>query len=951
MEKRILLTLLSAAACIVLLCSPTRACGQKKAMGHDVYDTWERVHGAELTPDGNILVYMVSPQEGDGSLHVRNMTPAGRKKSARSIRELTVERGYLPALDPQGGWLYCRIKPPFAVSRQEKIRKKKAEERLKDSLAVINLKTMEIKKFQNAESFSTGFDAMPLVAYKSTWKEYKDSTDRKGRSVSGVILLDPAADKADTLRGADKFVFSNDGRTLAFTAKKDKKDSTSQSVVALLQAGQRDTLACGAEEYGTPVFDDQGVRLAFTASLDTNKTGDRRFALSLTDLASRTTREAVAQGTQVAGTDGWTLNQNSVPYFSRDGKRIFIGIAPIRPPKDTSIIDFETARVDIWNWDAPYTPPQQKKNLDRTVKKTYPAVIDTERPDRIVPLTTSFFDDIVLMDGGAAPWALSLDDSAYVRSYVWTYRSDVDVDLVSLEDGSRRQVAWKLNASVRPSPEGKYLLWYDEEARNWFTYDIAAGTTANLTAQAGTAFYDEEDDHPGDPSPYENAPKWIEGDRAVLIADRYDIWKFAPDGSSAENLTAGTGRKGHLRMRTFFPTPVRLTANQGKARMQRTLSLKEELVMSVHQEDDQRKGLAWMRTDKPRTPAYFLDTCSYATVYKAPEAGRIAFQKGNFRHCYDLYLTDDRFATSEKVTAVNPQMDSLRWGHPELFTWNAYDGTPLKGLVFLPDDIAPGEKLPVMIYFYEKYSDQLYNFWTPAPSRSTVNIPFFTSRGYICFIPDIKYEVGHPGQSAYNCICSGAEALCAKYACADPDRMGIQGQSWGGYQVAWLITRTDMFAAAGAGAPVSNMTSAYGGIRWESGITRAGQYERGQSRIGKTLWEEGGLDLYIENSPAFHADKVHTPLLIMHNDADGAVPWYQGIEYFSDLRRLERPVWMVEYNDEAHNLLERRNCIDLSKRLQQFFDHYLKDAPMPAWMKTGVPTDRKGEYFGFENAE
>ena len=375
------------------------------------------------------------------------------------------------------------------------------------------------------------------------------------------------------------------------------------------------------------------------------------------------------------------------------------------------------------------------------------------------------------------------------------------------------------------------------------------------------------------------------------------------------------------------------------------------LCLSVRNEDDQRRGVGKISLSRPGTPEYFLDTLTFYSVIKAESAPVVAFQKGNFRNCYDLYLTRDWFASEEKVTAVNPQKDDYRWGRAELFQWKAYDGTPLKGLVFIPDGVKDTDKLPVMVYFYEKYSEDLYAFRTPAPSRSTVNITFYTSRGYICFIPDIVYKVGHPGQSAYNCICSGAEALCAKYPFADKSKMAIQGQSWGGYQTAWLVTHTDMFAAAGAGAPVSNMTSAYGGIRWESGITRAGQYERGQSRIGKSLWEEGGLDLYIENSPAFFADKVNTPLLIMHNDADGAVPWYQGIEYFSDLRRLDKRVWMLQYNNEAHNLIERKNCLDLSRRLQQFFDHYLKGEPMPAWLKYGVPATRKGEYFGFEPAE
>ena len=182
--------------------------------------------------------------------------------------------------------------------------------------------------------------------------------------------------------------------------------------------------------------------------------------------------------------------------------------------------------------------------------------------------------------------------------------------------------------------------------------------------------------------------------------------------------------------------------------------------------------------------------------------------------------------------------------------------------------------------------------------------------------------------------------MCSQFPIIDKERMAIQGQSWGGYQVAYLVTCTDMFKAAGAGAPVGNMTSAYGGIRWESGVARAMQYEHGQSRIGKSIWEDGGLELYIENSPVFFVDKVNTPVLIMSNDADGAVPWYQGIEFFSDLRRFGKPAWLLQYNDEAHNLVERRNCKDLSRRLQEFFDHYLLDAPLPDWMKTPDPSRR-----------
>ena len=254
-----------------------------------------------------------------------------------------------------------------------------------------------------------------------------------------------------------------------------------------------------------------------------------------------------------------------------------------------------------------------------------------------------------------------------------------------------------------------------------------------------------------------------------------------------------------------------------------------------------------------------------------------------------------------------------------------------EGMLFTPDDLDSTGKYPMVLYFYERNSDGLYSYRAPAPSRSIINISYFVSNGYIVFVPDIYYHVGHPGQSAMNCIMPGVDKVLEGRPWIDSTKMALQGQSWGGYQTAYMITQTDRFAAAGAGAPVSNMTSAYGGIRWGSGVTRQMQYEHGQSRIGDNLWD--GFDLYVENSPLFFVRNVTTPVLIMHNDEDGAVPWYQGIEFFTALRRCGKQAWMLTYNGEDHNLVQRYNCKDYTVKLVEFFDHFLKGEPMPEWMK------------------
>jgi len=284
-------------------------------------------------------------------------------------------------------------------------------------------------------------------------------------------------------------------------------------------------------------------------------------------------------------------------------------------------------------------------------------------------------------------------------------------------------------------------------------------------------------------------------------------------------------------------------------------------------------------------------------------------------------------------------MRNYLWGTVELVKWTSSDGVPLQGLLYKPENFDPTKKYPMIVYFYDISNDQLNQHYQPSPSASTIHRTMFVSNGYLVFVPDIVYKEGFPGESAYSCIVSGVMSQIAK-GFVDEKNIGIQGQSWGGYQTAYLITRTNLFKAAGAGAPVVNMTSAYGGIRWGTGISRMFQYEQSQSRIGGTLWEKPLY--YIENSPLFFADKIETPLLMTHNDEDGAVPWYQGIEFYMALRRLNKPVWLLVYNKEDHNLVQRHNRKDLSVRLSQFFDYHLKGAPMPPWMDKGIPAIEKG---------
>jgi dipeptidyl aminopeptidase/acylaminoacyl peptidase len=510
-----------------------------------------------------------------------------------------------------------------------------------------------------------------------------------------------------------------------------------------------------------------------------------------------------------------------------------------------------------------------------------------------------------------------------------------DIWVMDLSEHTCKKIKTGLSAEFHFSPQGHYLAWYDIKDSKYYACSFLTHKETCLTKGLAVNFMNEKHDTPSTPGSYGIAT-WTE-DEHLLVNDAYDIWKLDPSGRQRPVcVTKGVGRASKTRLRYFLTDPE-----------SRYLKPKEKMMLSAFDETTKERGFYEVDklASKYAPKKLIIDKYTFSTPVKAKNKEIFLYEKNNFHTSPDLYVTTNKWKTETRLSDINPQMEEYRWGHAELISWTTFDGKPTQGVVYKPEDFDPAKKYPVMVYYYEKLSDDLYKYIPPAPSRSTINISFYCSRGYIVFTPDIQYTTGHPGESAYNSIVSGVEKLCEN-PCIDKGHIGIQGQSWGGYQTSYLVTRTNMFRAAGAGAPVSNMFSAYGGIRWATGMSREYQYEQGQSRIGATIWE--APELYRENSPLFFADKIETPLLIMHNDKDGAVPWYQGIEFFMALRRLNKPVWMLQYNGEQHNLTERKNQKDLVIRLQQFFDHYLKGAPMPIWMKDGVPAIKKDVDMGLD---
>lgn len=933
---------------ILLLCASV-AFAQKKPLDHTVYDSWESIGVKKLSPNGQWASYSVLKQEGDANLYFQNLAASGK---------INVSRGEKMQFSADSKFAAFLIKPFFKDTRLEKIKKKKPADMSKDSLGIINLTTAAIYKVGRVKSFIIPENEGSFLAYqkeplldtakKASTVTPKDSdaedaffadddvAKKDGKEGSDLVLRNLLTGTERTFPNVTNYALSKNGKQLVFAVAVSKKDKNNKPGVYLFNTlkGTTKTLVGIKGNFKGFVFDEDGEQVVFLGETSPEKKEIKDYSIYFNSLSLDTAQSLVDQ--EIDGMPAnWAVSGDATLTFSKEGNKLYFGIAPVKKEKDTTLVDFENAKLDIWGYKDDYLQPMQLKNADKESKRSYLTAIDIYSSDpKIVPLTDIKLPEASILNEGDANYVLASTDFGNRVQMQWTAGSIRDYYLVDTRNGNRKKIITGLRGSVFASPGGNYIAYFDKATGNWSSYSVATGKTISLTGSATVKFANEDNDVPDEPGQYGLAG-WTADDKQILIYDKYDIWSFSPDGkSAAKNLTNGFGRQNKLTFRYLQTDPE-----------ERFIGKKSEILLSAFNEVTKENGFYKTSVSNSKNPELLvMAKYKYSAVVKAKSAERYLYDKGNYTNSPDVYASAD-LKTETKLSQTNPQQQQYNWGTAELVKWTTPKGHQAEGILYKPENFDPAKKYPMIAYFYEKLTDGLYAYNAPAPTPSRLNIPYFVSNGYLVFAPDISYETGYPGRSAEEYINSGVESL-KKNSWVDGAKIGIQGQSWGGYQVAHLITRTDMYAAAWAGAPVVNMTSAYGGMRWESGMNRQFQYEKTQSRIGATLWEKP--ELYIENSPLFAFPKVNTPVVVMANDADGAVPWYQGIEMFTGLRRLGKPVWMLNYNNEAHNLVLRQNRKDIQIREQQFFDHYLKGAKAPVWMTSGVPATEKGKTWGFD---
>jgi dipeptidyl aminopeptidase/acylaminoacyl peptidase len=949
--RRALLCLL---APVMLLTGQT-----KRPINHTDYDGWRSIVGQKLSNDGKFLACGLFPQEGDGEVVVHDLVTGKEQREPAGMRptpvpNATPEEG--PAPEARGVTIQFSsdsktvVFSTFPSKTDTDKAKKERKPAPKDGMVILDLASGKVTKVDRVKRFDVPEKAAGILAY---WKEGPDAPagrgganpatqqegndqqgGRGGRGGPGAggrgaraeigsdLVLRMLADGAErTFTDVTEFSLANDGKLLIYAV--GARDSEKNGLFAV-KPGDPATpapLVAGKGKYVGLAWDENQTQLAFLSDRDDQSSKPPKFALYRWERQSP--QATLLASTATAGfRKEFVIADRGALSFSKDGSRILFACAPPGPPKPENTADAPPddtkAVVDLWSYKDDFVQPIQKVRAERDRNRTFTAAYLIPEK-RVVQLADGAMETVTPSE--SAQWILGSDDREYRPMADYDERFS-DAYIVDATTGQRTLIGKKQRGAATWSPAGKYLLSFD--GKDWWTISVPDGKKANLTASIPAKFFNEDTDTPSTPPAYGSAG-WTKDGKSVLLYDRYDIWCVSPDGTGAKNVTAGYGRAHDLRLR-YNPADA-------ENPRERWIDLAHPAILTAMNLRTFDTGFFRSSLDGAEPKQLMMSTKSVSAPVKARDADVYLLTAQTFNEFPDLVVTDGSFKELRKVSNANPQKAQLLWGTSEIVQYKNADGVPLTAALYKPENFDPKRRYPMLVYIYERLTQNVNHFVDPRPSHS-INISYYVSNGYLVLTPDIAYTVGFPGQSALKCVLPAIQEVVNR-GYVDEKAIGIQGHSWGGYQIAYMVTQTNRFRAVAAGAPVANMISAYDGIRWGTGLPRQFQYERTQSRIGGSIWQYPTR--FIENSPIFWADRVQTPVMLLHNDGDDAVPWYQGVEFYLALRRLGKEVYLFDYNGEPHGLRKRPNQKDYTIRLQQYFDHYLKGAAAPAWMEKGVP--------------
>ena len=913
---------------------------QKPALDFKAYDTWKRLEKEQISKNGNIITYELTFLRANPILHIFN-------QQTQKHDSITRANNALMAIDES--YIAWKMSPDYDSLRRQELAKLDKKKWDKDSLFIQHFAQDTIYKFAKLKQIQQAENAPVLafihevnpkkvepVAVKKYekylfWKKPAPAPKVKPCKTEGqrLVVYSSGESTPPFLDSITSFTLSPDGSKVAvIKQRKVKLDSMQVRIYAtkdLLLLKEFEAQPSASELTWSP----NSQVLTYLYSPDTAAV--KNFHLTLFDLKSlqqqdfgdSTDFDKSANGVYQAVANG------RKPQFSDDSRYLYFGLRERQIFQKDTLLEREKVNIDIWHYQDLQIQPQQLLQKDQALKRGLLCVYDLQN-DRLTPLENDTLK-VSLDLHMTAPYLVATNSDPYAIQAQWEAPSKADYYRIALETGQKVLLGKGLSYTGELSADGRFFSYFFSDKQQWMLLDIAKETSICMNCSRKDLVWTEDLNG----QPMAAGPVGFVGytkeAKTVCLQSEFDIWSYDIASKTLQSISneAATKDQIELRFTRYNQDSAWLNFQEGYFIGLRKSNKNELLYFYENGQIKQKMEVAQR----------------ISGLQKAESQDQFLLRKMDVRTYPDVWLLGSDFTNGVQISVANPQQSEYNWATVESVKWKAYDGQMLEGLLYKPENYDPSQKYPLLFYYYELNSDNLHNYQAPKPSASIINPTEYASGGYLVFVPDIRYQPGKPAQGAYNSIMSAADYLLKNYP-IDDKRMGLQGQSWGGYQSAMLITMTTRFAAAMAGAPVSNMISAYGGIRWGSGLNRQFQYESTQSRIGATIWQKP--DLYVENSPLFHLPKVQTPLLIMANDKDGAVPWYQGIELYNGLRRLNKPCWMLNYNEDDHNLTKLANKYDLSIRMRQFFDHYLMNAPAPTWMTTGIPATQKGKTLSYE---
>ena len=906
------------AALFISLCITEISAQDKRAMELADIMKFEQLKTPSISRDGQWIVHGAVPDRGDPRVLVY---------SDDGSEQYQLDCARDPVISSDGQWVAAIRAVP---ARESLIKDLKKEEKPKTGMLLLNTGSGEKHHYENVNSFSFSKNSRWLILHQHAKKTEKNGNKGKNGKLapgSSLVILELGQTEADTIPFVASYALDSLSQHLAY-AVSDTAALTNGIYSRSLSDRSSDpvTLYADSSSWAAQLqWNNQTGQLAFLAGVTNEKGKKGETALYLWSPGNTAAMEALSdQDLQ----EGWKIWHTNKLHWSRDGNRLFLGTKPV-----TEILEDEEAKpdslkelfclediladrtVDVWHWDDPYINSHQKLRWKTEKDRTYTGVYDPAA-DRFIQLADKDMPDIRISENSHT--LLGSSSIPYAKRVTWDGRYS-DYYLVDLSSGKKELVLTAHQGRPSLSPDGKFLSWYEEG--DWFLMDASNQSYRNLTDKLEVPFADEDWDYPEDTPGY-GVAGWLDASGAVLIYDKFDIWSFPTTGGDAICLTEGRGREEKLQFRI-----------RKLDREKEYLESGDEVLLSVYHDREKYTAIYSMKAGRTGVKALAEGPKKYTLVARAKDAESLLYTRQSYTEFPDLWVTDKKFKKTRKLSDLGAQAQDIAWGEAELVEWNSVDGTPMQGILIKPGNYEAGKEYPVLVYYYRFFSQRLYDF-----NRVELNhrpcFPYYASNGYALFLPDIRFDIGNPGYSATKCLVPGVQKLI-DMGVADPEAICLHGHSWSGYQTAFAITQTNIFTCAIAGAPVSNMTSAYSGIRWGSGLARQFQYEKSQSRIGGSLWE--ARDLYIENSPVFFADRIETPLLIMFGDVDDAVPWYQGIELYLAMRRLEKECHFLQYRDEPHHPKKYANKLDCTLKYKEYLDHYLKGEPAAEWIKTGIP--------------